>query len=182
MIHSFFNLVVWYICFNLFKLHIKCLMHWPTFLKYLFSLPNQCERWQGVVTDRNDALNLCSKILPDNFEELAGSLAPQAIISARLKTLFLCKQFITRRRVVWPHLPLFQGCGTKRSRVPENPETVVNEATLPFFKRLIAFLQLLLCNLKKKWQWECSSALTGESWLIYHCSKPIRRQPPWMKL
>ena len=44
------------------------------------------------------------------------------------------KQFITRREV-WPHLPLFQGCVTRRSQVTENPETVVNEAKLPFFYR-----------------------------------------------
>ena len=30
---------------------------------------------------------------------------------------------------VWPHLLLFQGCGMRRSRVPGNPVTVVNDVT-----------------------------------------------------
>ena len=44
-------------------------------------------------------------------------------------------QFITRRRVVWPHLTLFQGCGTRQSRVLAKPETLVNETTLPILER-----------------------------------------------
>ena len=43
-----------------------------------------------------------------------------------------CKQFITRRRVLWAHLPLL-GRTTRRSRVVEDP-TVVNEPTIPFFE------------------------------------------------
>ena len=42
-------------------------------------------------------------------------------------------QFITRRRVMWPHLPQFQGFVAQGKALCHNPETVVNEATLPFF-------------------------------------------------
>ena len=41
------------------------------------------------------------------------------------------KQFTLRERLALPHLPLFQGCCTRRRRVPCNPET---EATLPVLK------------------------------------------------
>ena len=34
----------------------------------------------------------------------------------------------------------------------------------------------------KDWLWKWRSGQTVESWLIYHCSKPITRQYPWVKL
>ena len=41
-----------------------------------------------------------------------------------------------------------------QGRVPENPETVVNEATLPILEWKIAFLQLLPSLLSDISRWE----------------------------
>ena len=39
------------------------------------------------------------------------------------------KQFTMKESGMLSHNPLFQGCGTRRSRVPNNPETVGYETT-----------------------------------------------------
>ena len=42
-------------------------------------------------------------------------------------------QFAVEVGAVWPHLPLFQACGTRQSRVPGGPGAVVDGTTLPHY-------------------------------------------------
>ena len=41
---------------------------------------------------------------------LEGADSVSGQVQCSIRQAQSCKQFITRRRVVWPHLPLFQGC------------------------------------------------------------------------
>ena len=69
-----------------------------------------------LTSQATDSVNVSETVVDLSFEYTAR-LFQTKTIHMGLELREVSKQFITRGRVVWPHLPQFQGCGTRRSRV-----------------------------------------------------------------